>query len=257
MSTSLFSMKHKVVLITGASSGLGRHFAITLAKAGADVVLAARRTDKLLDLANEIEAMGQKALAVTLDVTEPQSILEGVAEAVKSMGQIHVLINSAGNPPFRKNVLEYTELEWDALIDTNLKGTWLVSQTVAKQMITQNQGGAIINISSIMAVHTRPNALVYSVAKAGVSQMTRALALDLATHKIRVNAIAPGWFVTDFNRDFLATPVGQDIIQRTPLGRTGMLQELEGPLLLLASDASGFMTGSILAVDGGCATNQI
>lgn len=254
---SLFSMKHKIVMVTGASSGLGKHFAITLAKAGADVILAARRTNKLFDVANEIKNMGRKALVITLDVTKPQSVLNGIAEAVDQMGQIHVLINSAGSPPFRKNILDYTESEWDVLIDTNLKGSWLVSQAVAKHMIVKNQGGSIINISSIMAVHTRPNALVYSVAKAGVSQMTRALALDLATHNIRVNAISPGWFVTDFNREFLATPAGQDIIRRVPLGRTGRLEELEGPLLLLASDASTFMTGTILTVDGGSITKQI
>lgn len=257
MLTSLFSMKNKTVFIIGSSSGLGQYFAIILAKAGADVVLAARRTDKLEALAEQVRNLSQKAFVVNLDVTHFDSIQSAVEQAFKLAGQIDVLINCAGNPPFKKEVLDYSELEWDALINTHLKGAWLVAQAVAKQMIRQQQPGVIINIASTIASHTRKGGLVYGVAKAGVSYMTKALALELAPHKIRVNALAPGWFVTDFNRDFLATALGQEMVHRIPLRRTGELQELEGPLLLLASDASGYMTGSILEVDGGCATNQI
>lgn len=253
----MFSLKSKVVFITGASSGIGHHFAMTLAKAGADIVLAARRLDRLNEIAKEVEALGRKALVVELDVLDEEAIKKAVNAAFKAFSKIDVLINCAGNPPPRKDSLDYTNDEWDALIDTHLKGSWLVCQQMAKTMIEHKIKGSIINISSALGQHTRKNALVYSVAKAGVSQMTRALALDLAPHNIRVNAIAPGWFVTDFNRDRLDTEAGQRIKSRIPFDRTGELSELEGPLLLLASDASSYMTGSILAVDGGYATNQI
>lgn len=257
MHTELFSLKGKVAFVTGASSGLGRHFALTLAKAGADVVVAARRLEQLKALASEIEALGQKAFPVKLDVTHSENIKDAIEGALSVMGKIDILVNSAGNPQYRKNSLEYTEEEWDSLIDTHLKGSWLVSQAVAKKMISQQTKGSIINISSALGQHSRKNALVYSVAKAGVSQMTRALALDLAEHHIRVNAIAPGWFVTDFNREILDTEVGRQIKSRIPVARTGELQELEGPLLLLASEASSYITGSILNIDGGYATHQI
>lgn len=147
MDMKLFSLQGKVALVTGASSGLGRHFALTLARAGADLVVAARRLEHLEVLAQEIEALGQKALAVRLDVVDPESVNLAVKTAVKEMGHIDILVNSAGNWPVRKETLDYTEAEWDSLIDTHAKGTWLVSQSVAKQMIVQNSGGSIINIS--------------------------------------------------------------------------------------------------------------
>jgi NAD(P)-dependent dehydrogenase (short-subunit alcohol dehydrogenase family) len=207
-------------------------------------------------VAEEIESLGRKALPVELDVTKADSVTAAITKAATAMGQIDILVNTAGNT-LRKATLEYTEADWNYISETHVKGSWLISQAVAKHMIATHVAGSIINVSSAVATRARKNGLAYSVAKAGINQLTRSLALDLVENNIRVNAIAPGWFITDLNRDFVATPAGQALMTRVPLQRTGELKELEGALLLLASDASSYMTGSIIAVDGGYATNSI
>ena len=254
---NLFSLDGKVAFVTGASSGLGRHFALTLARAGATVIIGARRAEKLAEVAKEVETLGRHALPVFLDVTESDSIYHALDKTISSgIKKIDILINNAGNV-VRKPTLEQTEEDWDSILDTQLKGTWLMSQAVAKHMISNHIHGSIINISSVMASRARKNIPAYAAAKAGISHLTRALALDLVEFHIRVNAIAPGWFETDLNRDFLTTEIGKEIVSRIPQKRTGDLEELDGPLLLLASGASSYMTGSILAVDGGCTTNAV
>jgi len=255
MLNNLFSLNKKTALVTGASSGLGRHFAITLAKAGADVIVAARRTDKLAEVVEEIKALGKQAFAVSLDVTQENNVEDAVAKALAHFGKIDILINNAGNTILKPS-LEVTGTDWDYIFDTHAKGTWLVSRAVIKNMIAQQIAGSIINISSTMATRTGRNRIAYSSAKAAISHMTRAMAFDFAP-KIRVNAIAPGWFETDLNRELLNSEAGKIFKAGIPLQRTGELHELNGALLLLASDASSYISGSVLQVDGGYAANGV
>ena len=248
--TNLFSMSGKTVLITGASSGLGYHFARTLADAGATIIAAARREDRLQGLVDEITATDGKAVAVTMDVSNEDSIIRGFDKAEASVGAVDVLINNAGIVT-RSNSLDLVSEDWDRVMNTNLKAVWRVSQEMAKRLIEEKSPGNIINTASILSFRVTAGNLTYAVSKAGVVQMTRALALEWARHDIRVNAIAPGYFETDLNRDMLQSEHGQTLIKRIPQRRTGNLDELNGPLLLLASDASSFMTGETLTVDGG------
>jgi len=245
-----FSMVGKTCLITGASSGLGRHFALTLAEAGAVVVVAARRRDKLADVVEEITSAGGKAVAVSMDVSDSDSVTEAFDQAEKEVGTVDVVLNNAGIVS-RGSALEMTPDEWDMVMNTNLKAVWRVSQEAANRLISAGKPGNIINTASILSFRVTASNLTYSVSKAGVVQMTRALALDWARHNIRVNAIAPGYFETDLNRDMLQSEHGQTLIKRIPQRRTGQMDELSGPILLLASDASSFMTGETITVDGG------
>ncbi|HSB82520.1 MAG TPA: glucose 1-dehydrogenase [Candidatus Methylomirabilis sp.] len=252
----LFGLAGQRALITGASSGLGRHFALTLARAGAAVALAARSADKLADAAAEIRGLGGKAVAVTLDVTDAASIREGVARTEAELGPITILVNNAG-VVVGKPLFEHDENDWDRVMDTNLKGAWLVAHEVARRMVAQAQGGAIINIASILGLRVVGGVPVYSASKAGLIHLTKVLALELARHKIRVNAIAPGYITTDLNRDFLQSQAGQAIIRRIPQRRAGEPDDLDGALLLLASDASRYMTGVVIPVDGGHLTSTL
>jgi NAD(P)-dependent dehydrogenase (short-subunit alcohol dehydrogenase family) len=247
---SMFNLKGKVALITGASSGLGRHFAIELAKAGAAVAACARRTDRLASTVSEIEAAGGRALGVGMDVTEPASVTHALDAVVGELGAVTLLINNAGVAE-GKAALDVTEDDWDRVLDTNLKGAWTVAQAVAKRMIEAKTGGVIVNIASVLGLRVSKGVLPYAVSKAGLIQMTKALALELAKHNIRVNAIAPGYVETDINRAYLKSEEAQKTIKNVPMRRVGDLDELTGPLLLLASDASAYMTGAVLAVDGG------
>ena len=236
----------KVALVTGASSGFGEHFARVLADAGAEVVVAARRADRLAALTDCIAAAGGRARAVSLDVTDAGA----VATAVEASGPIDILVNNAGltrNGP----LLELGEDDWDAVIDTNLKGVWLVANAVARGMRDRGTGGAIVNIASITGLRQSPGITPYAVSKSGVIQLTKQMALEWARHRIRVNAIAPGYVVTDINRDYLENEGGAALVKRIPQRRLGGLDDLTGPLLLLASDGSAYMTGSVVAVDGG------
>lgn len=246
----MFRLEGQRVLVTGASSGLGRHFAVGLARAGAAVALAARSTDKLADAAAEICAFGGKAIPVTLDVTDAASVREAVARTEADLGPITTLVNNAG-VVVSKPLLEHDEDDWDRVVDTNLKGAWLVAKEAAGRMIAHGQGGNIINIASILGFRVVGGIPEYCASKAGLIQLTRAMALELARHRIRVNAIAPGYIRTDLNREFFQTEAGQALIRRIPQRRVGEPSDLDGALLLLASDASRYMTGSVITVDGG------
>ncbi len=236
----------KRAFVTGASSGLGHHFAHVLAKAGAEVVVAARRKVALDRLVDELTALDGKASAVAIDVCDAGSIVA----ALDAAGDIDILVNNAGVTN-GKPVLEQTAADFDAIVGTNLRGAFLVATEAARRMQTRGQGGSIINLASILGLRQGNQLTPYAVSKAGVIQLTKQLALELARFGIRVNAIAPGYISTDINADFLASPAGEALIKRIPQRRLGKAEDLDGPLLLLASDASRYMTGAVIPVDGG------
>ena len=241
----------RAVLVTGASSGLGRHFAVTLAGAGARVAVAARRRDRLDDVVAQIAGSGGHAVAVSRDVQDPQSVRDAVAAAVREFGAINILVNNAGiTAP--KPALDIDEADWEAVLGTNLTGAWRVATQTARHMVRVGDGGAIVNIASILGHGGVTRQLSsYAISKAAVVTMTKALALDLARDNIRVNTIAPGYIETDFNRAFFASDAGKAMIARIPQRRLGLASDLDAILLLLAGDGSAFMTGSIVTVDGG------
>ncbi len=249
--TGLFSLEGQCAIVTGASSGLGRHFALTLARAGAKVALAARRLEKLQALADEIAAFDGRAIPVHLDVTDAQSVREAVLTAETELGPITILVNNSG-VAVRKPIFEHDEADWDLVVDTNLKGAWLMALEVSRHMVKLGHGGSIINISSILG-YGRVSSQVpeYCASKAGLVQLTKAMASELARNDIRVNAIAPGYIETELNSEFLRGELGQKLISRIPQRRVGTPKDLDGVLLLLASDASSFMTGSVITIDGG------
>lgn len=236
----------KTALVTGASSGFGAHFGRVLARAGARVILAARREDALAGVKASIEADGGNASAVRLDVTSAASI----AELAPHLGDVDILVNNAGIVR-TKAALDQSEEDWDAVLDTNLKGVFLMAQAAGQAMKAHGRGGSIINIASVLGVRQAGGVLPYATSKAAVIQMTKSLALELARFRIRVNAIAPGYVETDLTAAFLETEAGQAMVKRIPQRRLGRLEDLEEPLLLLASDGSAYMTGSVLVVDGG------
>lgn len=251
----LFRLDGRTALVTGASGGLGRHFALVLAAAGASVAVAARRAKSLEEVAAEIVAAGGAAAAVVLDVTDGAAITTAFDDAEKALGPIDVLINNAG-VALTKPALETEEADWDHVLDTNLKGAWMVAREAARRM-ADNGGGTIINLGSIVAERVAGGLSAYAASKAGLIQLTRVLAVELARHSIRVNALAPGYIETDINREYFTTDAGQRTIKRIPQRRVGRLGDLDGPLLLLASEASAFMTGSVITVDGGHTVNAL
>lgn len=243
-------LEDRHAIVTGASSGLGRHFALTLAKAGAKVAVAARRTDRLMDLVEEIASFDGHALPIALDVTDPGSVTAAIETAETELGPIHILVNNAGvTQP--KMALQISEEDWDSVVGTNLRGSWRVAQETARHMQRLGHGGSIINIASILGFGVTRQLSTYAISKAAVVQMTKALAVELTRDNIRVNAIAPGYIETDFNRDFFATDRGKEMVSRIPQGRLGQMSDLDGALLLLAGDGSQYMTGSVITVDGG------
>jgi len=246
----LFDLSGRTALVTGASSGFGAHFAQVLAAAGARVAIGARRVDRLEALAETIRRDGGTALPVALDVTEAESVSAAVAATAEGLGPLTVLVNNAGIAVDRP-ALEQSEADWDLVLDTDLKGCWLMAQAAAAAMVAQGSGGSIVNIASITGLGGVTRLVGYSTAKGGLINMTRALAVEWARHGIRVNAIAPGYFSTEINAGFLASPAGEVLRKKIPQRRFGALADLDGPLLLLASDAGGHMTGAILPVDGG------
>lgn len=245
-----FRLDGRTALVTGASSGLGAHFARTLAAAGAAVVVAARRTDRLQGLVAELRDAGATAHALTMDVADAASVRAGF-DALAAQGRLaDVIVNNAGVAVSRP-LLEQTEADWDGVLDTNLKGAWLVAQEGARRLVAAGQPGALVNIASITGERVAGGVAPYCASKAGLLQLTRALALELAPRGIRVNALAPGYVATELNAEFLASSAGQKLMARIPQKRFGSPADLDGALLLLASEAGGFMTGSVIAVDGG------
>jgi NAD(P)-dependent dehydrogenase (short-subunit alcohol dehydrogenase family) len=246
----LFTLTGKVALVTGASSGLGRHSATMLARAGAKVGLAARRLHALQMVANEVGAAGGTAAVARLDVANAESVGPAIDAIESELGPIDVLVNNSGTS-VGKSVLDSTAKDWDDVMDVNLRGAFLVATEVARRMRARGRGGSIVNIESILSFRQSGHLAVYAASKAGLTQLTRSMALELARFSIRVNGIAPGYFVTDMNREFFETEAGAALVKRIPQRRLGSHEDLDGPLLLLASEASRYMTGATIVVDGG------
>lgn len=245
-----FSLGGKVALVTGASSGFGQHFAPVLSRAGAKVVLAARRTDLIQAAADAINSAGGSALAVTMDVTDSECIAAALDQVEEVFGVVTVVINNAGIT-IPKLLLDLSDADWNGVINTNLNGVAYVTRETARRMIAAGTGGSIVNIASILAERVQKALTNYAASKAAVVQFTKTAALELAQHNIRVNALCPGYFQTELNGEWFKTAEGQALIKRIPQRRTGNLDELNGPLLLLASAAGSLMTGAALTVDGG------
>ena len=248
--SALFDVAKETILITGASQGLGRQFARVLAGNGAAVVLAARQVAKLKSLEEEIRGKGGRAAAVQMDVTDTASISRAIDAAEAALGPLTVLINNAGIAVEKLSV-EQTEADWDAVIGANLKGAYFTATEVARRMIARNQEGNIVNIASVLGLGVMKFLSPYTVSKAGLVQATKSMALELAGNNIRVNALAPGYIDTEMNHEFWSTSGGERLIKRIPQRRVGAESDLDGAILLLASQASRYMTGSVITVDGG------
>ena len=243
----------RTALVTGGFSGLGQHFAQVLAAHGAKVALVGRRIDLGHGVAAEIGAAVGRAdevRAYAVDVTDAASVHDGIAQASAELGVPDIVVNNAGTVA-RAASLDVTADDWNGVVDVNLSGVFFVAQACAREMVRAGKGGSIVNIASILGLRVRAQVASYAATKAAVVQLTKALALEWAEHGVRVNALAPGYFETDINRDFLHSDAGRAIVARVPQRRVGQLAELDGPLLLLASDASSYMTGTVIAVDGG------
>ncbi|MHA1569378.1 MAG: SDR family NAD(P)-dependent oxidoreductase [Alphaproteobacteria bacterium] len=249
-------LEGQTAIVTGASAGLGRHFARLLARRGAKVGLIARGEDKLRVLADEIESHDGRALPVPADVSDPVQVAHAVETIADELGAPTVLVNNAGVTVV-EDALELTPEDWQRILATNLSGAWYVAQAVAKRMAAHGAGGSIVNISSILAGRGSRGLHSYCASKAGLEQMTRVLALEWGRLGIRVNALAPGYLLTDMARDFLTSPAAEPMIKRIPTRRLGEPEDLDGPLLLLVSEASRHMTGAVIAVDGGHAVSAI
>jgi NAD(P)-dependent dehydrogenase (short-subunit alcohol dehydrogenase family) len=251
---TLFSLQGHVALVTGASGGLGAHFARVLHAAGARVVLAARRTDALDSLAKEL---GERAAAVPLNVTEGDAVAQAFDAAEAAFGApCDIIVNNAGIA-VTKPVLQQTEQDWDSVLDVNLRGCFLVATEGARRLVAAKAPGSIINIASIGGLRILQGVAGYTASKAGLVQLTKQLAVELARHAIRVNALCPGYIETPINRDFFASEAGQAVIKRVPQRRLGQPEDLTGALLLLASSAGAHMTGATLVVDGGHSVNAL
>lgn len=259
-----FTLHGRSALVTGASSGLGAHFARLLARQGARVALAARRMDRLEALAQEIGAAGGTAAAVECDVTQEASVVDAVARAEATLGPLDILVNNSGVTG-RGAFLDNTAADWDTVLDTNLRGAFLMCREFARRRIAAdtgegggaNRGGRIVNVASILGLRTIKGVVPYCASKAGMVHMGAVLAMELGPHGITVNTLAPGYVETDINRAFLQGPAGARIAGRVPLGRIGVAEDLDGALLLLVSDAGRFITGVALPVDGGHTVTSI
>ena len=247
---NLFDLTGQVALVTGASSGLGVRFAQVLADAGAAVVLVARRADRLAAVRDRIEKGGGRAVAIAADVTDRAAMTRAFDAAEQAFGTVTVLVNNAGVVASGRAV-ELSEADWRRVIGTNLDAVFFWSQEASRRMLAAGRAGAIVNIASMLGISVTKGVAPYAVSKAGVIQLTKALAVELASKGIRVNAIAPGWIVTDLNRDYLASERGAAIKDEIPVGRFGEAGDLDGALLLLACDAGRFITGATIVVDGG------
>jgi 3-oxoacyl-[acyl-carrier protein] reductase len=248
--SDLFDLSRETVLVTGASQGLGRQFARVLGAKGAAVALGARQTAKLKSLAREIGDGGGRAFAVSMDVTSQASIKSALDQVEAALGGVTVLINNAGVQR-EKAAIDLAEADWDAVIDTNLKGAFSCATEVARRMIARQQAGNIINIASVLGLGVMGHLSPYNASKGGLIQLTKSFALEWASKNIRVNALAPGYIDTEFNHAFWATPPGERLIKRIPQRRLGTESDLDGAIVFLASQASRYMTGAVLTVDGG------
>jgi 3-oxoacyl-[acyl-carrier protein] reductase len=246
----LFDLKGRVALVTGASSGLGARFAEVLAGEGAAVALVARRTDRLAAVKGRIEAAGGRAVAISADVLDRKAMLRVFDETEQAFGTVTILVNNAGVAHANRAV-DLPEEEWRRVVGTNLDAVFFWAQEAARRMLAAGKGGAIVNIASVLGLGVSKGTAAYAVAKAGVIQLTKALGLELAFKGVRVNAIAPGWIVTELNRDYLLSEAGAAIKREIPVGRFGEERDLDGALLLLVSDAGRFIAGTTIVVDGG------
>jgi NAD(P)-dependent dehydrogenase (short-subunit alcohol dehydrogenase family) len=246
----MFDLTGHTALVTGGGSGIGKHFAQVLAHHGAAVVVAGRRLEKLEAVADSIRARDGKAFVVEMDVAHEISVAAGIETAQQMAGTIDILINNAGIVG-TQSALDMPEEEWDAVIATNLKGCWLCARHVARRLIAQQKRGNIVNIASILGIMTQKGTAPYSAAKSGLIHLTRVLASEWVRHGIRVNALAPGYIMSDMAEGFFSTPRGAKVIQLIPQRRVGTVEDLTAPMLLLASDASSYMTGTTIPIDGG------
>jgi gluconate 5-dehydrogenase len=250
---SLFDLTGQVALVTGTSRGLGQYFARALAKAGADLVLTSRSRDSLQDFEAEIQALGRRRIALELDVREPASIERMVNEATAAFGQIHILVNNAGCN-VRKPALEVSWDDWNLVLDTNLRGSFFVAQAVARGMIEHGYG-RIINIGSVTSVFGFAGLAPYCASRGGIKQLTMSLADDWGPHGVTVNCLAPGWFRTEQNKVLYEDPEWVEyLVDRIPVKRAGLPHDLDGAVVFLACEASRYITGQTLLVDGGIST---
>jgi len=246
----LFDLKGRVALVTGASGGLGLRFAQVLAANGASVALVARRADKLNAAKAKVEKAGGKAVAIEADVLDRAAMNRAFDRAEAALGAVTILVNNAG-VAHSTRATDLTEEEWRRIVGTNLDAVFFWAQEGARRMLKANAKGAIVNIASVLGFGVSKGTIAYATAKAGVIQMTKALGLELAFKGVRVNAIAPGWFVTEINDKYLLSEAGAAIKRDIPMGRFGNDGDLDGALLLLASDAGSYITGATIVVDGG------
>ncbi len=256
MSSGLFDLSGQVALVTGASRGLGLYFARALARAGADLLLTSRRKEDLAGSIAEIEALGRRATALELDVRDGKSIESMAAAAQAAAGQVHILVNNAGCN-VRKPALDVTWDDWNLILDTNLRGSFFVAQQIAKQMVPHRYG-RMINIGSVTSVFGYAGLAPYGASRGGIRQLTMSLADDWGKHGITVNCLAPGWFQTAQNRVLYENKEWVDyLVDRIPLRRPGAPDDLDGAVVFLASEASRYITGQTLLVDGGISTGAM
>jgi 3-oxoacyl-[acyl-carrier protein] reductase len=248
--SELFDLTGQVAMVTGASSGLGVRFAQVLAANGAKVALVARRADRLAEVKAKIEAAGGQAIAVEADVLDRAAMERAFAAAEQAFGTVTILINNAGVAHGGRAV-ETPPEEWRRVLSTNLDAVFFWAQEAAKRLLAAKQKGAIVNIASILGFGVSKGSAAYATAKAGVVHLTKSLAIELAFRGVRVNAIAPGYVITEINREYLTTGPGAGMAREIPVGRIGEERDLDGALLLLASDAGRFITGATVVVDGG------
>ncbi len=246
----MFSLEGRTALVTGASSGIGRVLALGLAGAGARVAAVARRMERLEHVVREIEAQGGAAVAAQANVTDTESLERAFDLAEQAFGTVDIVVSNAGISGDTRNFLKTDSSTRDDVFDTNFRGVWNVGQVAARRMVSAGKGGSIINVASVLGRGAQPGLASYCASKGAVIQLTRSMAIDLIKHGIRVNALAPGWFKTEINDAFFESAGGRDYVARMPARRLGSLDELVGPVVLLASNAGSFMNGSVVVVDG-------
>ena len=247
----LFNLKDRVALVTGASSGLGVQFARALADNGAAVARVARRVERLKDLQAEIEGNGGRAIAIAADVNDRTAMVRAFDETEKAFGTVTILVNNAGVAQAAQRAIEVTPEEWRRVLSVDLDAVFYWAQEAARRMLAAGKQGSIVNLASVLGFGVAKGTAAYAIAKTAVVQTTKALALELAFKGVRVNAIAPGWFVTEINDTYLTGEAGERMKRDIPMGRFGEAGDLDGALLLLASDAGRYITGATILVDGG------